>query len=734
MRANDLNKCPRTKETQCQCESLHTINEAEETVKALVKFEHTEGDVQGIIKMKQDPGKPTIIRGLIKGLEPGEHGFHIHEFGDLSDGCASAGGHYNPDGVDHGDIDNGHVGDLGNITANEKGEARFKIVARRVDLSGDRSVVGRAVVVHADRDDLGKGGDEESLKTGNAGDRLGCGVIRLRQGIEEDYQRHVSDKHFNRNELPQIRKSDIKDSPFNFKQGTITLDKIKPVQSQRVDGLSKRAENMFFDGDYRPFILDKKGYLVNGHHRFDAANILGIDKVKAIIVDADIEELMKHFSHKVSDQAVMDSLQNKLTTMLTSEDASNCKHGKYFCSTDKVWKCRKKPKKKRVTEDMKSVLKKALDDLKKGAKEYKKAHDKKAEYNPLAHSKGSVFDPDRYKKPLPKEVDEFVNTLVPTDVGRDTVGDYIVHYEGFTDECNDGHDDNSIDDVYADVYRDFDSRQGQKALIRGVANDELGCGNNPVLYSVYKNVNEGDVVNFPGTYFKKEYVDVNGVKMLKDVWEYMSQEREEEHSIDSKGNRFKKSISNFTGDEHPVILKKAYQMELRNFIDEFENNDMDPQPFIDELEQLDERNLNPAVKDYVKDKKTKLIKVKVADLDDEAIDDRFGRVIGDPDPDVGVDLDKPILIDIDGKTILDGFHRVYQAKRVGRDVIPAEIIDENFADGKKKGKSRPGRVKKAGASCKGSVSSLRAKAKKYSGEKGKMYHWCANMKAGKKKG
>ena len=732
MRANDLNKCPRTKETQCQCESLHTINEAEQTVKALVKFEHTEGDVQGIIKMKQDPGKPTIIRGLIKGLEPGEHGFHIHEFGDLSDGCASAGGHYNPDGVDHGDIDNGHVGDLGNITANEKGEARFKIVARRVDLSGDRSVVGRAVVVHADRDDLGKGGDEESLKTGNAGDRLGCGVIRLRQGIEEDYQRHVSDKHFNRNELPQIRKSDIKDSPFSFKQGTITLDKIKPVQSQRVDGLSKRAENMFFDGDYRPFILDKKGYLVNGHHRFDAANILGIDKVKAIIVDANIEELMKHFSHKVSDQAVMDSLQNKLTTMLTSEDASNCKHGKYFCSTDKVWKCRKKPKKKRVTEDMKSVLKKALDDLKKGAKEYKKAHDKKAEYNPLAHSKGSVFDPDRYKKPLPKEVDEFVNTLVPTDVGRDTVGDYIVHYEGFTDECNDGHDDNSIDDVYADVYRDFDSRQGQKALIRGVANDELGCGNNPVLYSVYKNVNEGDVVDFPGTHLKKEYVDVNGVKMLKDVWEYMSQEREEEHSIDSKGNRFKKGISNFTGDEHPVILKKAYQMELRNFIDEFENNDMDPQPFIDELDQLDERNLNPAVKDYIKGKKTKLIKVKVADLDDEAIDDRFGRVI-DPDPDVGVDLDKPILIDIDGKTILDGFHRVYQAKRVGRDVIPAEIIDENFADGKKKGKSRPGRVKKAGASCKGSVSSLRAKAKKYSGEKGKMYHWCANMKAGRKK-
>jgi len=58
---------------------------------------------------------------------------------------------------------------------------------------------------------------------------------------------------------------------------------------------------------------------------------------------------------------------------------------------------------------------------------------------------------------------------------------------------------------------------------------------------------------------------------------------------------------------------------------------------------------------------------------------------------------------------------------------------ENFADGKKKGKSRPGRVKRSGASCKGSVTSLRSKAKKASGERAKMYHWCANMKSGRKK-
>jgi hypothetical protein len=62
-----------------------------------------------------------------------------------------------------------------------------------------------------------------------------------------------------------------------------------------------------------------------------------------------------------------------------------------------------------------------------------------------------------------------------------------------------------------------------------------------------------------------------------------------------------------------------------------------------------------------------------------------------------------------------------------------QAVSENFADGKVQGKSRPGRVKRAGASCKGSVTDLRARAKKYGGEKGKMYQWCLNMKSGRKK-
>ncbi len=96
---------------------------------------------------------------------------------------------------------------------------------------------------------------------------------------------------------------------------------------------------------------------------------------------------------------------------------------------------------------------------------------------------------------------------------------------------------------------------------------------------------------------------------------------------------------------------------------------------------------------------------------------------------------KPIVVDSQG-WIIDGNHRATAAAEAGLTSVPAYVpadVNENFADGKVKGKSRPGRVKRAGASCSGSVSSLRAKAKKYGGEKGKMYHWCANMKGGKKK-
>lgn len=181
MRFRQLTDCKRTRSRTCQCESLKRIVEAEEAVTAVCDLVHSD-TVKGTILFMQKPGTATLIKGRITGLKEGLHGFHVHEYGDLSNGCESAGGHYNPDSVEHGDLENGHVGDLGNVQANSDGIAEFTIQAKRIDLIGERSIVGRAIVIHENEDDLGKGGDAESLETGNAGDRLACGVITLTKG------------------------------------------------------------------------------------------------------------------------------------------------------------------------------------------------------------------------------------------------------------------------------------------------------------------------------------------------------------------------------------------------------------------------------------------------------------------------------------------------------------------------------------------------------------------------
>ena len=111
----------------------------------------------------------------------GNHGFHVHEFGDRTNGCISAGAHFNPHGKTHGAPDDAerHVGDLGNVMAGDDGIAHVNITDEHVRLTGPLSVIGRQLVIHADIDDLGKGGHELSKTTGNAGGRLACGVIGI---------------------------------------------------------------------------------------------------------------------------------------------------------------------------------------------------------------------------------------------------------------------------------------------------------------------------------------------------------------------------------------------------------------------------------------------------------------------------------------------------------------------------------------------------------------------------
>ncbi|XP_062502886.1 uncharacterized protein LOC134179888 isoform X2 [Corticium candelabrum] len=142
--------------------------------------------VEGTVTFQQNTlGGPTVVRGVISGLKPrSKHGFHIHESSNQSNGCLSYGGHYNPHYHPHGgpnDGNNRHVGDLGNIIADENGVASFTIHEESlVTLYGPTTVLGRGVVVHAGEDDLGKGSNIGSTTTGNAGGRLACGPIICR--------------------------------------------------------------------------------------------------------------------------------------------------------------------------------------------------------------------------------------------------------------------------------------------------------------------------------------------------------------------------------------------------------------------------------------------------------------------------------------------------------------------------------------------------------------------------
>jgi len=147
-------------------------------VAAVAVLHPTAGNqVHGVVTFTKVRDGVKIVAD-IEGLSPGEHGFHIHELGDCTafDGN-SAGGHFNPDGTPHvaptAATNNRHIGDLGNITAHKNGKAHLELVDSLLAFDGPHSVIGRGVIVHANKDDLA------SQPTGAAGSRVACGVIGI---------------------------------------------------------------------------------------------------------------------------------------------------------------------------------------------------------------------------------------------------------------------------------------------------------------------------------------------------------------------------------------------------------------------------------------------------------------------------------------------------------------------------------------------------------------------------
>jgi Cu-Zn family superoxide dismutase len=149
---------------------------AQEPTKAIaVLHPLKDSNVEGTVTFAKSGNEVKIVAD-VTGLTPGKHGFHIHQYGDCSssDG-SSAGGHFNPTNNPHASHDAAqrHEGDMGNLEADASGKAHLELTDNMMTMSGEKSIIGRGIIVHEKEDDL------KSQPVGNAGGRVACGVIGI---------------------------------------------------------------------------------------------------------------------------------------------------------------------------------------------------------------------------------------------------------------------------------------------------------------------------------------------------------------------------------------------------------------------------------------------------------------------------------------------------------------------------------------------------------------------------
>ena len=133
----------------------------------------------GVVTLTQVEGRKVLLKAMITGLKPfAEHGFHVHAVPDCSGDGLGTGGHFNPDQHPHGDPAHilRHAGAMFNMKADAQGVATTRQDLDTVMLSAGRySILDLPIIIHRDPDDY------VSQPLGNAGPRVGCGVIKLQE-------------------------------------------------------------------------------------------------------------------------------------------------------------------------------------------------------------------------------------------------------------------------------------------------------------------------------------------------------------------------------------------------------------------------------------------------------------------------------------------------------------------------------------------------------------------------
>lgn len=167
-----------SREEAAQKETGSGEEEEVKSARAVIKGTTGGSEVNGTVDFVQTAVGVQVVASLSNVTPSGKHGIHIHAEGSCENGGKAAGGHYNPYSTEHGLLPQdghgkAHTGDMGNIEIDESGNGALILFLPSLNLTeGEKNIAGRAVILHEKEDDFGQ-------PTGNAGSRIGCGIIHL---------------------------------------------------------------------------------------------------------------------------------------------------------------------------------------------------------------------------------------------------------------------------------------------------------------------------------------------------------------------------------------------------------------------------------------------------------------------------------------------------------------------------------------------------------------------------
>ena len=544
--------------------------------------------------------------------------------------------------------------------------------------------------------------------------------------IAMNQQKKKASESYTRSELPQITKKHLKNIPHTIE--TALVKKLVPVQKERLKENFNKQLKKIHKGLYNPIIVDNEYKIVNGHHRYDIIKMLEMKKITVAKLPFKLKRILEVVDQKKN-------LKGLLTPQLKSLHRifkQNKHELRVVGGAVRDIALGKQPKDIDLATD--ATPDEMIDMFKKAS----------IRHIPTGIDHGTitaVIDKEPYE----------ITTLradVETD-GRRAKVQFVKNWQADAQRRDLTYNAMSLDfdGKIHDYFNGMDDLQNKVSKFVGDPEERIkedylrilryfrfqGRLDKPVWEEDVTNAIKQNAKGLKSISSERIWQEMSKIlsgNNVKDILNYMKKT-----GIDKQIDLPVKNASK-TVDNDNAIINLARLVDNDALAKKWKLSKDEHTTLLTLVNNKDKKLVQKDAEDLIVDGKNKEILAKLAILQGNAELAKHIQNFNPPQfPVTGNDL---IAMGYkSGPELGQTLNRVKSAWKqsnftANKDDL-LQNLKENFADGKKKGKSRPGRVKKSGASCNGSVTSLRAKAKKASGERAKMYHWCANMKSGRKK-